>query len=154
MSNTGLPHHLCTTAQIQTAVAAPLEREQLLLLVFTQFLRHLASWFSSRLLCLPTAEVCVLIARGIQFNSVREYGVHGLSFFVFIAALVFWPVPIGSFSPVLARNSEVLGSNPDWVGYLSLGLCKYSALNCSKVRSVQCCIWYCACTINNPWGYS
>ena len=30
--------------------------------------------------------------------------------------------PDGSFGPVVARNSEVSGSNPGWVGCLSLGL--------------------------------
>ena len=38
-----------------------------------------------------------------------------------------------SFNPLVARNSDVLGSNPGQVGYLSSRLCIYSAPNCSKV---------------------
>ena len=46
----------------------------------------------------------------------------------------------GSFGPVVARNSGVLGSNPDRVGCLSLELCIHSAPNCSKAWGEQCCL--------------
>ena len=44
--------------------------------------------------------------------------------------------PDGSSGPLVARNSEVLGSNPGWVGCLSSRLCIYSGPNCSKAWSV------------------
>ena len=43
--------------------------------------------------------------------------------------------PDGSFGPVVARNSEVLGSNRGRVGCLSSGLCIYSVPNCSNACS-------------------
>ena len=49
----------------------------------------------------------------------------------------------GLFCPVVARNSEVLGSNPGWVQSLSSGLCIYSASNYSNVWRLQCCLCYC-----------
>ena len=50
--------------------------------------------------------------------------------------------PDGSFGPVVARNSEVLVSNPGRVRCVSSRLCIYSAPNCSKAWSAQCCLWY------------
>ena len=44
--------------------------------------------------------------------------------------------PDGSFGPVVARNAEVLGSNPGRVGCSSSSLCIYIAPNCSKAWSV------------------
>ena len=38
--------------------------------------------------------------------------------------------------------SELPGSSPGRAGYLSSWLCIYSAQNCSKAWSVQCCLWY------------
>ena len=49
--------------------------------------------------------------------------------------------PDGSFDPFVARKSEILGSNPGRVGYLSSRLYVCSAANCSKDWSVQCCLW-------------
>ena len=40
--------------------------------------------------------------------------------------------PDSSFDPVVARNSEVLDSNPGRVGCLALGWYIYCAINCSK----------------------
>ena len=48
-----------------------------------------------------------------------------------------------SFCPVAAQNYWIripAGSDR----YLSLGFRIYSAPNCSKAWSVQCCLWYCA----------
>ena len=50
--------------------------------------------------------------------------------------------PDDSFGPVVARNSEVLVSNPGHTGCVSSKLCIYSAPNSSKVWSAQCCLWY------------
>ena len=46
----------------------------------------------------------------------------------------------GSFDPTVDRKSEVLGSNPGRVGYLSSRLCIYSAPSCLKAWSVQWCL--------------
>ena len=49
-------------------------------------------------------------------------------------------VPDGLYGPIVARNwVRILA-----VGFLSSGLCLYSAPNCSKTWSVQCFLWYCA----------
>ena len=46
----------------------------------------------------------------------------------------------GSFVSAGACNLGVPGSNPGRAGYLSSWLCIYSAPNCSKAWSVQCCL--------------
>ena len=50
----------------------------------------------------------------------------------------------GSFVSAGACNLVVPDLNPGRDGYLSSWLCIYSAPNCSKAWSVQCCLWYCA----------
>ena len=67
--------------------------------------------------------------------------------------------PDGSFVSTGACNLGVPGSNPGRAEYLSSWLCIYSAPNCSKVWSVQCCLWYCAlqrtlAVIRNSPGHS
>ena len=54
--------------------------------------------------------------------------------------------PDGSFVLTEACNLGVSDSNYDRAGYLSSLLCIYSAPNCLKVWSVQCCLclWHCA----------
>ena len=49
--------------------------------------------------------------------------------------------PDGSFGPVVAQNSEVLVSSPAGSDVCYRG-CAYSARNCSKAWSAQCCLWY------------
>ena len=58
-------------------------------------------------------------------------------------------VPDDSFGPVVARNSEVLGSNPDRDGYLS-------SVMCSKLsKGLECAVLLLTlCTIKNPWSHS
>ena len=50
--------------------------------------------------------------------------------------------PDDSFNPVVARNSEVLGSNPDRAGYLSSRLCIYTVLQTVQMTGV-CSDVYC-----------
>ena len=54
-------------------------------------------------------------------------------------------------SLAVVQNSDVLGSNPDRVGYLSSGLCIHSASNCPKACAVLCMV---LCTINKPSSHS
>ena len=52
--------------------------------------------------------------------------------------------PDGLFVSTGACNLGVPGLNPGRDVYLSSMLYIYSAPNCSKAWSVQCCLWYCA----------
>ena len=59
--------------------------------------------------------------------------------------------PDGSFIPVVAQNSEVLGSNPDRVGCLTSGLCIYSAPKLFKgMECAELSVVGLLCTIKNP----
>ena len=56
------------------------------------------------------------------------------------AALIVQAGPDGSFVSTGACDLQVPGSNRVWAGYLLSLLCIYSAPNCSKEWSVQCCL--------------
>ena len=80
----------------------------------------------------------------MDFIDILRYGVRPF----------IWADADGSFDPVVARNSEVLGSNPGQVGYLSSRLC--ICIQCSKLSKglEYALLSMVLCTIKNPGTHS